>query len=78
VHGSSQGCDGADGVGWSIDTVTATLASGTLGIGEGRSFAVSTSVAAGDVLYVSVAPRANFNCDSTFLDLTIVGPVKGQ
>jgi hypothetical protein len=77
AHSGSQ-CDGADGIAWSIDTSAATLASGTLDVGQRGAFAVSTFVTAGDVLYFSVGPRANFNCDSTFLDLTIVGPVAGQ
>jgi hypothetical protein len=77
THSGGQ-CDGADGVGWSIDTSAATLAAGTLGVGQSGAFAVSTFVAAGDVLYFSVAPRANFNCDSTLFDLTIVGPVAGR
>ena len=66
------------GIGWSIDAPATTLASGTLATGDGVSFALSTPVVAGTVLYFSVDPNGDFLCDSTFLDLTISGPVTNQ
>jgi hypothetical protein len=72
----SQTC--GTGVGWSIDTTAATLASGVLATGDGVSFALSTPVTAGDVLFFSVAPNGDSNCDSTFLDLTISDPAASR
>lgn len=66
------------GIGWSIDAPPATLASGALATGDGVSFALSTPVVAGTVLYFSVDPNGDFLCDSTFLDLTISGPVTSE
>lgn len=76
----SQTCNGSDGVRWAIDastdTSTTTLASGFLDANASAGFALSTAVAEGDFLYFSVHPNGNAVCDTTFLDLTISGPVK--
>jgi hypothetical protein len=78
----SQTCVGSDGVRWAIDastdTSTTSLASGVLDTNGSVGFALSTAVAEGDFLYFSVDPNSNAICDTTFLDLTISGPLKGD
>ena len=76
----SQTCPGGDGVQWAIDASTGasttTLASGVLVADASAGFALSTAVTEGDFLYFSVDPNTNDLCDTTFLDLTISGPLK--
>ena len=78
----SQTCAGSDGVQWAIDastdTSTTSLASGVLVSDASTGFALSTAVVEGDFLYFSVDPNGNSLCDTTFLDLTISGPVKNE
>jgi hypothetical protein len=79
-HDGSQTC--GTGVRWAIDgstdTSTTPLASGVLATGASMGFALSTAVAEGDFLYFSVDPNGDFFCDTTFLDLTISGPLKNE
>jgi hypothetical protein len=76
AHDGSQAC--GTGVAWSIDAGTTPLAGGTLSTGAAVSFDASAQVRVGDFLYVALDPHGDLNCDSTFLDLTISGPVHGQ
>jgi hypothetical protein len=70
-----------DGVDWSVDTGTSSLASGVVPDGGAESFASaeqaanleSVSMAVGDYLYfiVGPGPAHEHSCDSTGLDVTI-------
>ena len=68
-----------NGVLWSIDLGTRTLASGSLGNGEAQVFAQgqgggglgSVSVSKGELLYFVVDPNGDVGCDSTELEIRI-------
>jgi hypothetical protein len=68
-----------NGVLWSIDLGTRTLASGSLGNGQAQGFAQgqggtrlqSVSVSKGEFLYFIVDPNGDVGCDSTELEIRI-------
>ena len=68
-----------NGVLWSIDLGTRTLASGSLGNGQAQGFAQgrggtrlqSVSVSKGEVLVFIVDPNGEIGCDSTELEIRI-------
>jgi hypothetical protein len=81
ISGLVRDMDGhcGNGVLWSIDLGTTTLASGTLANGEAQGFAQgqggtrlqSISVSKGEFLYFVVDPNGQFGCDSTELEIRI-------
>src|SRR4051812_4674611 len=73
LGGCGVGC--GDGVSWSVDRNSTTLASGAVGDGGSQQFAAGTgggalnsvAVAVGDSLYFTVGPGAqgDYQCDTT-------------
>ena len=59
------------GVIWSVDQGSTTLKSGELFTGSASFNLSRVRVKRGDVLYFTVDPDGNFNCDTTGLELTI-------
>ncbi len=62
-----------DGVKWYIDRGSSTVIQGVLPNGGHQSFAAKTKVGTGEFLYFIVSPNANYWCDSTGLNINIVG-----
>ena len=61
-----------DGIIWSIDQGPNTLQSGPLAPGESKTVDITTSVAAGDSLYLTINGATDTNCDATNVDLTLM------
>lgn len=61
----------ANGVRWSLDQGARTLRSGTLAPGTVENLQLTTTVTAGETLYVVVEDNGNSNCDSTGIRLLI-------
>ena len=69
---TSLGGNCGNGVAWSIDQGTTTLANGSFPNGGAQSFQLSDiSVSQGDFLYFIVDPNGDHTCDSTGLELTL-------
>lgn len=65
-------CPGrADGIDWSIDQGARTLLSGTLAPPDTARTTVTTSVAAGEMIYLITSGRLDWGCDGTQTTLTI-------
>jgi hypothetical protein len=65
-------CPGrADGIDWFIDQGPRTLLSGTVAPPDTARTAVTTSVAAGEMIYLIASGRADWGCDGTSTTLTI-------
>jgi hypothetical protein len=65
-------CPGvADGITWSIDQGSRTLASGTLTPAQVAAPTITTPVAAGEMIYVITSSGPDTNCDGTSTTLTI-------
>lgn len=62
----------SDGIIWWIDQGATTLQSGQLAPGESKTVDITTSVAAGDSLYLTINGGGDTACDWTFIDLTLV------
>jgi hypothetical protein len=62
----------ANGVIWSVDKGSTTLKSGELVTGSASFNLPAVRVERGDVLYFTLDPDGNFNCDTTALKLIIV------
>jgi hypothetical protein len=61
----------ADGIAWSIDQGSRTLASGVLTPSQSAVPTVTTSVAAGEMLYLIKSGGVDTTCDGTLTTLTI-------
>jgi len=62
-----------NGIIWSVDKASSTLATGTIANGgPAQTFSLTgISVSAGQVLYFIVDPNGDYHCDSTGVDVTI-------
>jgi hypothetical protein len=63
----------ANGVLWSVDKGSTTLNSGMLLSGSASFTLPTVGVKNGEVLYFTLDPNGNFNCDTTALQVSIVG-----
>ncbi len=68
----------ANGVLWSVDKGSNTLKSGVLLSGSASFNLPRVRVKRGDVLYFTLDPDGNTNCDNTALQVTIVGKEKDR
>ena len=79
ISGNIQDVDNncGDGIAWSIqkqnalNTLSNILAPQTIDNGGHTSFAATTAMQAGDMLYLNIDKRGDHYCDSTIIDLMV-------